>query len=237
MRGLVGWPFAALGLVAACSGSHGASVDGTASGDGGGADATGAFDAAPPEADARGAPGLDATTPPGDGATRAPCTTSFVGTALTGGYGRLDGELVAVVPANGPRGCRADSGHLHLQVKVAAVVYDVAVNLDTYLAQKDVALPDGAWSEGWHPGVRLDYPTTLGLHSLDFPATTGSALEAAIESALASAAEVAIFATPYDPTGAHDVHRRGGGYDGAIFVNPPGSPAHVLAFRFAADTF
>ena len=183
----------------------------------------------------------DGSTPTSSGtdgtATRAQCTTSFHGTALSGSFGRMDGYLVAIVPPNGSRSCRADSSHVHLQVKVDGVVYDVAVNTDTYVAEKDVALPDGAWSEGWHAGARLDYPTTLGLHASSFASTTQSAQAQTIENALASANHVSIFATPYDSTGAHDVHRKGGGDDGAIFVDPLSSPAHVLAFRFSTDSF
>jgi hypothetical protein len=227
-----------LAICAACSGSQGTpDTPGTLQSDSGAvSDTGGATDAAEESSNTDAAPADDASradsgSPPGK------CTTSFVGTALTGSFGRMDGHLVAIVPTNGPHSCRADSGHVHLQVKMNGVVYDVAVNTDTYVAQKDAALPDGAWTEGWHGGVHLDYPTNLGLHTADFPTTTASGIESAIETALAGADEIAIFATPYDPTGAHDVHRKAGGFDGAIFVNPSSPQAHVLAFRFSTDTF
>ena len=174
-----------------------------------------------------------------DAGSEVACATSFVGTAIVGTYGRLDGHLAAVVPTSGPRACRADAGHVHLQLRVEGVVYDVAVNLDTYPAATTAAAPSGAWSEGWHGNVApLDYVSSLGLHAGDFDgATTGAALEQDIESALDGADEVSIYATPYDPTGAHDVHRRGGA-DGAIFVYPSGGGLpRVLAFRFATDVF
>src|SRR5262245_33732942 len=84
---------------------------------------------------------IDAARTPDAGATDAgmdatkdsapACATTFAGTALTGTFGRLDGHLEAMVPANGPRACRADSDHVHLQIAMNNVVYDVAVNLDT----------------------------------------------------------------------------------------------------------
>ncbi len=229
--------------VAACSGAATDPIGSGANGDGGSgssgddASATGDDAGGSSTRDGGGSSGDGGTSGKDSGTAHAACTTSFVGTALTGAYGRMDGHLVAVVPTNGSHACRADSGHVHLQVQMSGVVYDVAVNTDTYVAQKDIALPDGAWSEGWHKSVSLDYPSALGLHSQDFPTATPSALESKVEAALAGADQISIFATPYDMTGAHDVHRKSSGQDGAIFVNPTSAQAHVLAFRFSTDTF
>jgi hypothetical protein len=166
---------------------------------------------------------------------RVTCTSSF-GSGLTADHGRLDGYLVAIVPA-GQHGCNADSSHLHLQISMKGSTYDVAVNLDTLEADLDAALPGGAWSEGWHDGTRLDYPTNLGLHAAAFTATSPDAQRTRITAALATANHVSIFATGYDATGAHDVHRQGGGRDGAIVIDPLSAKAHVLAFRFTTDSF
>jgi hypothetical protein len=46
-----------------------------------------------------------------------------------------------------------------------------------------------------------------------------------------------VFATGYGPTGIHDVHRNGGGRDGAIVVRPLSSPAHLLFFHFTDQSF
>ncbi len=167
--------------------------------------------------------------------TRVACTSSF-GSALSTTHGRLDGYLVAIVPAS-THGCNGDSSHIHLQVKANGAVYDVAVNLDTLEADTDIALPGGAWAEGWHPNMQLDYPKDLSLHSAAFNATSPTAQRMSIETALANANHVAIFATGYDTSGAHLVHRQSGGRDGAIVINPLDPKAHVLAFRFTTDSF
>jgi hypothetical protein len=227
------WLWSILAVSASCGGSGGGPA--ASANDAGSGEEASAPDAAA-EATAADA-SSDAAAPPVDSAPPPPpakCTTSFVGTALTGTFGRMDGHLAAVVPTNGSHACRADSGHVHLQIKMNGVVYDVAVNTDTLVAQKDIALPGGAWAEGWHGAEHLDYPTNLNLHSADFQTTS---IQTAVETALAGADQVSVFATPYDPTGAHDVHRKSGGDDGAIFVNPSSPQAHVLAFRFSTDAF
>ena len=173
--------------------------------------------------------------------TRVACTSNF-GTALTSVHGRLDGYLVSIVPSTQSHGCNADNQHVHLQVKMNNEVYDVAVNVEDpanvdYLAL-DHALPDGAWSEGWHPGQAglLDYPTTLGVHAGDFTATPQAQLEAAIDSELASANHVSVFMTGYGPDGGHLVHRNGNGTDGAIVIDPLGAP-RILVFHFSTQSF
>lgn len=190
-----------------------------------------AVDAAVPE---------DAAVPgpsPTDGTpTRTACTSSF-GSALTTTHGRLDGYLVAIVPESTRGECNNDGSHVHLQVKTDGAVYDIAVNLDTLEADVDAPLPDGAWNEGWHMADALDYPTTLGLHAAAFTAGSATAQRMRIETALANANHVSIFATGYGPEGAHLVHRQGGGRDGAIITDPLAPKAHVMAFRFATDSF
>jgi hypothetical protein len=173
----------------------------------------------------------------GDGTpTRQACTGNF-GSALSSTHGRLDGTLVSIVGLGGGQGCNGDGSHVHLQVKMNGGIYDVAVNSDTLIAERDLPLPDGAWSEGWHTSDALDY-AQLGLHSGDFTKPSSpSALAQQIESALANANHVSVFATGYGPSGAHLVHRNnGGGSDGAIVIYPLSTPAHVMMFTFTTTS-
>ena len=221
--------FAIVGVVVAACGGGG--TTGSPDAPTAGPDAKVVADAAPPGPDA---------APQGDGTpTRVACTNNL-GNALTTQHGRLDGYLVAIVPV-GHNGCNGDSSHVHLQVKANSMTYDVAVNVSDpqdvdYLAA-DEALPDGPWSEGWHPGqaALLDYPT-LGHHAADFTPTPQATLEADINTELASANHVSIFMTGYGPDGGHLVHRQGGGRDGAIVIDPLGAP-RLLMFHFSTQSF
>ena len=176
----------------------------------------------------------------GDGSdgppTRQPCTNNF-GNGLTGGYGRLDGFVIAVVPP-GNGSCSADRHHVHVQVTAGGQTYDIAVNTDSgFIAQTDLPLPAGAWSEGWHTGVSLDYPRDLGLHSTDFTAASEATIDQDVESALASANHISVFGTPYNHGGAHLIHRQSGGHDGAMILDPLSPNAHLFAFHFSDQTF
>ncbi len=164
------------------------------------------------------------------------CTGDF-GDELTATHGRMDGILVAIVPPGGPFECNGDARHLHLQVQVRGAVYDVAVNLNVLYAELDAELPDGPWSEGWHAGLPLDYPRSLGLSSDAFVATTPGALAQKLEAELAGVRRISVFATAYGPAGAHDVHPKGASNDGAIALRPLSRLAHILAFRFSTDAF
>jgi hypothetical protein len=75
-------------------------------------------------------------------------------------------------------------------MKALGDVYDVAVNVnddqgsaDVDFVSKTMALPGGAWSEGWHANKSLDY-TTIGLSSDVFQPVGPSALAQTVESAL-----------------------------------------------------
>lgn len=168
-------------------------------------------------------------------ATHVACTSSF-GSALTVDHGRLDGYLVSIVPANTHQ-CNGDSSHLHLQVKANGAVYDVAVNLDALEAELDAPLPGTPWTEGWHASAPLDYAKDLNLHASVFAASSATAQRTHLEALLANVNHIVIYATAYDPTGAHLVHREGSDRDGAIILDPLASTPHVVAFRFAQDTF
>ena len=176
------------------------------------------------------APAFDDGTP-----TRVACVGGL-GRGLSPAHGRLDGTLVSIV---GPtdRGCPNDSSHLHLQVKMSGSVYDIAINLDGLEGETDAKLPGIPFSEGWHP-MDLDYVGDLGLHSTNITLTSPGPIRDRVVSALAKANHISIFGTGYPGSdGAHIVHYKGAGLDGAIVINPSAPKAHVIAFRFDNDTF
>jgi len=177
--------------------------------------------------------GHDAATDPEDGAPmRRACTDTF-GSALSAEYGRMDGFLVAVVKP-GTGGCRADSDHLHLQILVAGAVYDVAVNVgsDVLSTTRDETIDTAPWSEGWHPFDGIDY-TAFGVHSAD---VTTAANVQTIDDDFATTNHISIYATGYDNTGAHLVHRDNG-QDGAIVTHVLSAVPHVRVFRFTDQSF
>jgi hypothetical protein len=187
----------------------------------------------------------DSSTPPGadaappvfaDGTpTRVACTSSL-GNGLSPAHGRLDGTLVSIVPASGSQ-CPSDPAHLHLQVRMNGANYDIAVNLDGFEGEIDAPLPGVPFSEGWHP-MDLDYVADFGLHSSAINLTTPQAIRPHVVSQLTNANHISVFGTGYPGSdGAHLIHRKTTAHDGALVINPLGAKAHVIAFRFATDTF
>jgi hypothetical protein len=179
----------------------------------------------------------DAAAPPFDDGmpTRVACT-STLGMGLSPDHGRLDGTLVSIVPEKGAR-CPSDSTHLHLQVRMNGANYDIAVNLDGFEGEIDAPLPGIPFAEGWHP-MNLDYAQDLGLHSSALNVTTPATIRARVVAQLANANHISVFGTGYPGSdGAHLIHRKTTAHDGALVINPLGAKAHVIAFRFATDTF
>lgn len=180
----------------------------------------------------------------GDGTpTRQPCTSTF-GSAMTATFGRLDGFLVAIVNPNTTTSCRGDDNHIHLQVKVNGGIEDIAVNSASTTGNPDVdfrtigaALRGGAWTEGWHPGQTLDYPSNLGVTSGSFTEENQTQLTASVGNLIANANHVSIFGTGFDPTGGHLIHREGSNHDGAIVINPTTSNPTYLLFHFTTQSF
>lgn len=184
----------------------------------------------------------DAAVVSTDGTPMRTACTTVLANKLGPAFGRLDGYLTAVT-APGSNPCFADRDHVHLQVTTTDGSYDIAVNVNdtsgtpVQFRTIDVPLPDGAWSEGWHNGDTLDY-VQLGVHSADFTPMPAAQLASMIESELASANHISVFAKPYtDGTGAHDVHRNSGGNDGALVVRPTDATAHLLLFHFQSQAF
>ena len=170
--------------------------------------------------------------------TRQACTGNF-GHGLTRVHGRIDGTLVSIVPESS-HGCNNDRDHLHLQILMQGEVYDVAVNIydpaDVDFVERDIPLPDGPWEEGWHPGYALDY-VQLGLHADAFSPVAETALRDRLVRALSTVNHISVFMTAYGAGGGHDIHRRYGGDDGAIFTEPLSPTAHGLFFHFVDQTF
>ena len=176
---------------------------------------------------------------------RVACTSNF-GSALDTSFGRLDGYLVSIV-LPGTHSCNGDDHHVHLQVLMHGSVYDVAIDTlsskqtgtaaEVFFATKDEALVDGAWSEGWHTNVSLDYAKTLGSHSGDFTQMTESALANAILQELSMVNHISVFGTGYGPDGMHDIHRKSSGEDGCVVTEPLSGTSHYLLFHFSNQTF
>ena len=209
-------------------------------------------DGAPPGADAASdAPASNDGSPvmPEDGGAmrNASCTplTDQTGMAVNTPYGRLDGTLVYVLPVGGSSACNGDDSHVHLQIEVAGSVYDVAVDIGSSGAnngvgyeQQTIAVPGGAWSEGWHGTDDLSYKT-LGLSSTSFMTMTPQQMGDEVVALLVNTSKISIFCTGYDPgfNGCHDVHYKNGTQDGAIFLDPTAAMSPVLYFRFTNQTF
>jgi len=195
---------------------------------------------------ARDAPGDASGSNDGDGpVTRQPCASAF-GAGLTASeFGRLDGFLVAIVAPGGSKPCRADTDHLHLQIKASNQIYDIAINIgsDVHTATIDRAA-FSAWSEGWHTtgdgtsgDVFVDYPG-LGLHADTIPLSTTAALVSAMTSDLATVNHISLYATSYTTAdGAHLIHYNGVGHDGMIVTKPLSPTAHMRAFSFDGQAF
>jgi len=174
----------------------------------------------------------------------ATCAKTFGG-ELTTSFGRLDGTVLAVIPPN-RRGCPyPNSDHVTLHVTMGAHAYRVLVNVSSatsvdprvqYFETTTAGLAGDPWSEGWHTGATLDYASSLRVHAASFTPLELDALAARIYDAIPVGAKISVYATGFDATGAHDVHRRGSGSDGAIVLDPDTSPRWLL-FHFDNQTF
>ena len=180
--------------------------------------------------------------------TRQTCTSNF-GDALSASptFGRLDGFLVAIVPPANMQSCNDDDSHVHLQVRMSGMIYDVAIDVtdettmmdDVHTTTLDVAMPDAMpWTEGWHTGstVLADY-VALGLHDTDLTLEAKADLVQLLQTDLASANHVSIYTTSYGSDGAHLVHRNGSGHDGILVTQPLSTPSHLRFFSFTDQSF
>jgi hypothetical protein len=176
----------------------------------------------------------------GDGTpVRQTCTGNF-GSGLSATHGRLDGYLVSVISPGDGKQCNGDGSHVHLQVMVSGAIYDVAVDIgssgdDIYYLAKNMTIPDGTWSEGWHTSDALSY-ANLGVKSTDLVDLSPSAAPGIVEAELATVNHISVFGTGYNANGIHLIHYENG-KDGAIVTEPQSATSRVLFFRFSTDTF
>jgi hypothetical protein len=189
----------------------------------------------------------DASDASDDANKSAPCAATF-GSALTNAFGRVDGTVVAVVPAGDETCAMPNSTHLVIQVLVQGAVYRMVVDVlsdeptdsgseAVMYYEMDGPLAAGAWSEGWHPGVALDYVSTLAVHTPQFTLIDEADVEARITSEIQLGAHISVFATSDDePSSAHLVHRNLTNQDGAIVFSPDTAP-HYFLIQFQDQTF
>ncbi|HET9989037.1 MAG TPA: hypothetical protein VFQ65_10955 [Kofleriaceae bacterium] len=232
--------YARCSILLAWLGCSNAPLTGTDASIGAASDGRGSLDAARRDAGADAMSGIDGTP------TRMPCTSNF-GTALpaSGTFGRLDGYLVAVVAPGATNGCNDDASHVHLQIKMNGAIYDIAIDAtngqtqvdDVHTGTLDIAMPAGpAWSEGFHTGVAIDYPS-LGIHASALPLSSKAQIVSTITADLATVNHISIFTTSYGGSGAHLVHRNGGSQDGVVVTEPLSTPSHLRLFSFTDQSF
>jgi hypothetical protein len=173
------------------------------------------------------------------------CAATF-GAAFTNAFGRADGTVVAVVPPAWQ--CPLPNGdHLVIQVSIDGGVQRLVVNLQSSFGDPNLRvrtitapLPAPEYSEGWHPGLALDYPS-LGLHSDGgWDALTLEQVATRVYDAVPLGAPLSVYATSSGGSlaaSAHLVHRNGLQNDGAIIVDPMGAQPTWLLFHFANQTF
>jgi hypothetical protein len=164
---------------------------------------------------------------------------------LTDAFGRADGTVVAVVPPNDQACAMPNRTHLVIQLLISGATYRMVVDVvstsgvpDVLLDEIDAPLAAGAWAEGWHAGVALDYVSTLAVHSPAFTSMKEDALVAKITSEISLGDRLSVFATSQgEPSSAHLVHRNATNADGAIVVRPDSATPHWLLLRFAEQVF
>lgn len=209
-------------------------------GAGGGASSTGAG-GAQGKGGAAGAGGGAADAGPVD--KSAACAPTF-GSALTNAFGRLDGVVLAVVKPEDKHCAMWNGTHLVIEVSMNGAVYREVVNVQSdygdpraqFLAI-DHPMPAPAWSEGWHTGVAVDYPTTFGVHSNAFTPTPMPNLIETVDAAVTIGQKVSVYSTSSGGASAHLVHRNGGNTDGAIVLDPDGPKPRLLLFHFPEQVF
>jgi hypothetical protein len=168
------------------------------------------------------------------------CASQF-GDALSDSFGRLDGTVVAVVAPEDTECPLVNDDHLVLQVAMNGAVYRMVVNItDVAFAQKSAALLGPAWSEGWHTGLTLEYPTDLDVHSPEFQQLALPAMIETISAGIELGAPISVFAVSSGgefASSAHLIHRNDNNSDGAIVLAPDSENPSYLLFRFASQSF
>jgi hypothetical protein len=188
--------------------------------------------------------GTGGTAPDAGPVDKAAACASVFGQSLTAAFGRLDGTVLAAVRPVDTQCPTRNSDHLVLEVTSMGEVYRLVVNILSsygdpnvqYLAI-DHALPAPAWSDGWHTGLTLDYPTSFGVHSDAFTPHEMNELADIVTDALTLGQKVSVYAESSGGDSAHKVHRNTGTTDGAIVLDADSATPRVLLFHFADQSF
>ena len=175
----------------------------------------------------------------------SPCAASF-GSALPAGFVRVDGTILAVVPPGHPTCAMPNGTHVVLQVSVAGAAYRMVINIastgaipEVRFADVPAALPAPAFSEGFHAGVALDYPTTLGLHANQAPFAPRPATQLVpdLTALLPLGAHVSVYGSGSGGASNHLIHRNGNMTEGAIVLGPDTASPRFLVFHFPDQSF
>jgi hypothetical protein len=171
------------------------------------------------------------------------CATTF-GSALTSAFGRLDGTVLAVVNPGNQRCPMPNGTHVVLQVITNGAAYRMVINVlstssdsHVWLGETQAPLAGGAWAEGWHPGVTLDYVTTLGVSKSTFTESTMTPAIARLNEAIVVGSRVSVFATSSGGASAHLVHRNLTNADGAVVIDPESATPRYLLSAFPQQQF
>lgn len=178
------------------------------------------------------------------------CADKF-GSALTEGFGRIDGVVYAVQKPSDTTCAMPNKDHVVLQVLMNGAVYRMVVNVESdrggdakiRVSTVPHAMPAPPFEEGWHTGLPLDYANILGVHSGDggFAPLTLDEAVAKIAAEVKVGDEVAVYATSGAgrPESTHLIHRNdpGKNEDGAIVIAPSSASPKFMLFHFADQTF
>lgn len=178
---------------------------------------------------------------------QANCASEF-GTALTNAFGRVDGTVVAVVPPGEPTCAIINGDHVVVQVNFDGGVHRMVINIESSfgdprirMRQLTAPLPAPAFESGWHPALRLDYPSQLGVHSDGgWDALTLQEAATRVYDLVDVGAPISVYATSSGgsfASSAHKVHRSGNNADGALVLNPTSASPTWVLFHFANQTF
>lgn len=227
-------------VICACSSTPTTAVDASAAPE---EDASTASDTSTPVAQDGALPIQDASDASIDKAAR--CAATF-GSALTAGFGRLDGTVLAIVQPKDKQCALPNNDHVIVQLKLLGAVYRVVVNVQSDRAGADIRvsylekamkLPAPAWAEGWHTGVTLDYVKDLGVKASEFTPFTLLELSGKIADVIPLDAKVSVYSDTSGGSSTHLVHRNDGTKDGAIVLDPEGPSPKAMLFRFATQDF
>lgn len=191
--------------------------------------------------------GVDAGLEPVDAGTKADGCASEFGALFTNAFGRADGTVAAVVPPAWQ--CPMPNGdHVVVQLRIDGGVQRLVVNVKSdfgdpriLMGEVHAPLPAPAFAEGWHPGLQLDYPSGLGVHSdAGFELVDLETASARVYDAITVGAPLAVYASSSGyqyAASAHKVHRNGAQNDGALVIDPTGPSPRWLLFHFQNQSF